>query len=193
MQEEGPCGSSRHGVPDPQSRDKHGGNSRRPPGGGLPLFRAAFPDTPWVFLYRDPVEVLASHERRPGRQTAPGALLGHAAGSAAAGIEHTAQVLARTCEAAADALSRGGGLLVDYRELPEALFARILPHFGAAPDAAERAAMAAASRRDAKVPDTEFAPDSEAKRRQAGDAARAAAGRHLSGVHARLEALRAAP
>jgi hypothetical protein len=27
----------------------------------LPLFRRAFPNTPWVFLYRDPVEVLVSH------------------------------------------------------------------------------------------------------------------------------------
>ena len=33
------------------------------PSGGLnlPLFQAAFPHVPWIFLYRDPVEVLMSH------------------------------------------------------------------------------------------------------------------------------------
>jgi hypothetical protein len=37
----------------------------------LPLFRRAFPDTPWVFLYRDPVEVLVSHMRQRGSQMLP--------------------------------------------------------------------------------------------------------------------------
>ena len=31
------------------------------------LIRAAFPETPWVFLYRDPVEVLVSQLAKPGR------------------------------------------------------------------------------------------------------------------------------
>src|SRR5947209_9663806 len=39
----------------------------------LPLFRRAFPAVPWIFLYRAPLEVLASLEvLRPG-QTLPGA------------------------------------------------------------------------------------------------------------------------
>ena len=35
----------------------------------LPLFRRAFPSVPWVFLYRDPVEVLVSQMRQRGAQT----------------------------------------------------------------------------------------------------------------------------
>ena len=31
----------------------------------LPLFRAAFPKTPWIFIYRDPVEVMVSLLRKP--------------------------------------------------------------------------------------------------------------------------------
>ncbi len=38
----------------------------------LPLFRRAFPDTPFLFLYRNPVEVMASHRRQRGRQMVPG-------------------------------------------------------------------------------------------------------------------------
>ena len=40
----------------------------------LPLIRQAFPDTPWVFLYRDPVEVVVSQLRSPGLLGAPGAM-----------------------------------------------------------------------------------------------------------------------
>jgi hypothetical protein len=38
----------------------------------LPLFRRAFPDTPFLFLYRDPAEIMASHRRQRGRQMVPG-------------------------------------------------------------------------------------------------------------------------
>lgn len=38
----------------------------------LPLFRRTFPDTPFLFLYRDPAEIMASHRRQRGRQMVPG-------------------------------------------------------------------------------------------------------------------------
>lgn len=38
----------------------------------LPLFRAAFPHTPMLFLYREPLQVLASHRRQRGPQMLPG-------------------------------------------------------------------------------------------------------------------------
>ncbi|HQT25982.1 MAG TPA: hypothetical protein PLK99_05210 [Burkholderiales bacterium] len=38
----------------------------------LPLFLRAFPDTPFIFLYRSPGEVIASHGRQRGRQMVPG-------------------------------------------------------------------------------------------------------------------------
>ena len=40
----------------------------------LPLIRRAFPDVPWIFLYRNPVEVMVSHQNRMGPQMIPGAL-----------------------------------------------------------------------------------------------------------------------
>jgi hypothetical protein len=162
----------------------------------LPLLRAAFPATPWCFVYRDPVEVLVSHARRPGMHVVPGLLPPELFGfspdeQAMPGPEYAARVLARIGEAVLEHWDVGGGLLVDYRELPDAVFTRILPHFGAEPDTAERQAMDAASRRDAKTPYESFVPDSEQKQREAGEAIRAAAAAHLAPIHARLEALRA--
>jgi len=40
--------------------------------GSLPLFREAFPATPFIFMYREPGAVLASHRRTRGRQMVPG-------------------------------------------------------------------------------------------------------------------------
>jgi hypothetical protein len=93
----------------------------------LPLLRRAFPDVPWIFLLRDPLEVLVSHRRQRGAQMIPGVLTPAAAGldlATAAGMEATAyaaHVLARACAAARDGLSLGGGLLVHYEELPGAV------------------------------------------------------------------------
>lgn len=164
----------------------------------LPAFRRAFPDVPWIFLYREPVEVLVSQERMRGAQTAPGVLPPHIFGFTEAemslpDVDYIARVLARTCAAVVDQWGLGGGLVVDYRELPQAMFTRVLPHFGIEPTEAERAAMDAASGRDAKAPDTSFKADSAKKREDASPATRAAAEKHMAEIHARLQALNTKP
>lgn len=159
----------------------------------LPLFRRAFPGTPWVFVYREPVEVLVSHLRRRGVQMVPGLIP-----SARLGLEtpttpdadYCAQVLASICEGAAEHYLEGGGRLVNYAELPEALFTKVLPHFGAIPSNDEAAAMRAASRRDAKAPGQSFVPDSSAKRQEAGDDVRAICERRVGEAYRLLEAFR---
>jgi len=40
----------------------------------LALIREAFPQTPWIFVCRDPVEVFVSQLSRPGRLALPGAI-----------------------------------------------------------------------------------------------------------------------
>lgn len=163
----------------------------------LPLFRRAFPAVPWVFLYRDPVEVLASQVSQPGSQMLPRGIgpdlhgIERSYGPGAA-EDYYARVLAKVCEPVLRHYGQGGGLLVNYRELPEAVFTAILPHFGVACDQADRAAMTAATRYDAKTPGVAFAPDSEAKQRGASAATRAAAERWLRDPYSRLEALSAA-
>jgi hypothetical protein len=162
----------------------------------MPLFRRAFPAVPWVFLYRDPVEVLVSQLRIPGTQMIPGGFgpnlygLDRSYGPGTA-EDYYAQVLAKVTEPAAAHYATGGGLLINYRQLPDALFTAILPHFGVPCGEADRAAMTDAARYDAKTPGFEFAPDSGAKQRVATPIARAAADRWLGELYRRLEVLRA--
>jgi hypothetical protein len=158
----------------------------------LPLFRRAFPSTPWVFVYRDPVEVLVSHLRQPGLQMLPGQL------ASLLDIEPTherevycARVLAKICEPILRHWPAGGGLLVNYRELPDALWTRIMPHFRISASKQDRAAMTQAAARDAKTPGLLFSPDGAAKQRAAAPAARAAAAEWLGGIYSQLESLRA--
>ncbi|MDG2533205.1 sulfotransferase [Sphingomonas sp. HITSZ_GF] len=147
----------------------------------LPLLRRAFPHVPWIFLHRDPVEVLVSHRRGRGTHTVPGLIpldwFGLA--PADAGLPETAftaRVLEQICTPAM-AHAAEGGLLVDYAELPRAFFTRILPHFGLEPDARARVAMERAAARNAKEPHAAFLPDDDAKQREAGPEQHAAAAR----------------
>jgi hypothetical protein len=161
----------------------------------LPLFRRAFPDTPWVFLYREPVEVMVSQTRRRGVQMSPSlvppATFGIDLPDGVPNDDYCARVLAAVSEAAAQHYPAGGGRLVNYRQLPEALFTEILPHFGVITSEAEAALMLAATARDAKAPEQAFAPDVQDKQQAATPALRAICERRLDAVYQRLEAIRA--
>jgi hypothetical protein len=162
----------------------------------LPLFRRAFPDTPWVFLYREPIEVMVSQTRRRGVQMVPSlvppATFGVDLPNGVPNDDYCARVLAAVCEAAVRHYPVGGGRLVNYRQLPEALFTEILPHFGVTPSDVEASAMHAAAIRDAKAPEQAFTPDGQDKRQAATPALRAICERRLDTVYRRLEAMRAA-
>lgn len=159
----------------------------------LPLFRAAFPDTPWLFLFRDPTEVMVSQMRIRGSQTVAGSQLDPVFAIpdpvSLPAEDYTARVLNRVTQAAVDHAEIGGALFVDYADLPDAVEQRILPHFDIAPDHNALAAMRAAATWDAKSPHFAFEPDSEDKRRSASDAVRTACEAHLEKVHRKLTAL----
>lgn len=133
----------------------------------LPLLRREWPDTPWIFLYRDPVEVLVSQAARPGMHVHPGVIRPEAYGVTATPpadpAEHGAWMIGLLCRAALAALPDEKALLVNYTQLPGAVAEQILPHFGVTPDEADRAALARAARQDAKAPVRSFASDSESK------------------------------
>jgi hypothetical protein len=161
----------------------------------LPLFRAAFPDTPWLFLFRDPTEVMVSQMRERGLQTVPGNELDPVFAIpdplSLSAEDYIAHVLNRVSQAAVDHADIGGGLFVDYADLPGAVERQILPHFGIAPDPEALTAMRAAALWDAKSPSFAFEPDADDKRRSAGDAVRAAVAAHLDEPHRELRALAA--
>lgn len=159
----------------------------------LPLLAAAFPDTPWIFLYRDPIDIMVSQVRQRGFQTIPGGIGTSMFGISGDGLSqenYCALLFERTCAPIIEATDRSRGLLINYTQLPDAVEHRILPHFGLMLDPDGRAAFAAAAMRDAKAPYTSFTPDTEAKRREASPAVQAAVARYLDAPYRRLEMLR---
>jgi hypothetical protein len=162
----------------------------------LPLIRRAFPTVPWIFLYRDPLEVLASHLAQRGSQTVPGLLSPALFGLDLAEAirmpphEYCAAVLAAIC-AAALRHHDSGARLIHYRELPQALFDQVLPHCRVEAGPAERQRMQAASHFDAKNPAMPFGR-SASKLEQLSAAQRAAAEVRLGTHCLNLESLRLA-
>lgn len=158
----------------------------------LPLFRRAFPHVPWVFLYRDPVEVMVSQVKVRGIQTVPSyvppALYGLE--TSVPDEEYCAQVLAAICRAVLEHHALGGGRLVNYCELPGAAETAILPHFNIRIDGEARAAMRQAARMDAKAPGQIFSADSRQKQQEATPRLRDLTERHLRPVYRALEELR---
>ena len=159
-----------------------------------PLIRRAFPDVPWIFVYRDPLEVLASlAQSRPSQMfgsTNPALLTADAASLPAMSPDaYSALVLERYCDAAIEH-HRDGGLLVEYGELPHAVCGKVLHHFGLHYGEAEIAAMRSAAQFNAKHPKRRFEPDGEVKRREASEEQRRLAESRLKPLYTRLEALR---
>lgn len=166
----------------------------------LPLIRSTFPDVPFLFLFRDPVEVLLSHSRRFGAHMIPGVLPLGVLGMTPETIgdlplvEYGARVLARICEAALVWEDDPAATFVDYADLPAALLTDVLPAWSLQLDDGDLARMAEASRRDAKNPFLPFDPE-EASRR-AGAASPeivAAAEQWLAPAYKRLRSARSVP
>jgi hypothetical protein len=162
----------------------------------LPVVRRAFPGVPWVFIYRDPVEVLVSQLRRRGAHMVPGVVDPAVFGMDAREVntmtpeEYCARVLASVCRAALTYHEEGASLLVNYEELPEAVCPRLTEFFGAAYAPGDLERMRRAAERDAKNPALDFVADGAAKNSSATDAVRRAAERFVRPVYEELESAR---
>ena len=159
----------------------------------LPIIRRAFPGVPSLMIYREPVEVLVSHERELGWMMVPI----HAQRLLALTVDEATQLPREDYRARILERFLGAMLceddpacrLVNYVELPGAAVESIPRWFGIDLGSRDRSVMAAAAIRDAKQPFQEHAPDSEEKQRRAGAAIRTAAARLLPLYHA-LEDIR---
>jgi hypothetical protein len=162
----------------------------------LPLIRSAFPETPCLFVYRDPLEVLVSQLGHRGYHMIPGALppawLGFSPEQAVSlsAEQYIAAVLARLCEAAAGAARAGQLTLVDYGSLPDVVGDTVAPLFGIDVSERERELFKEVAVRDAKNPVIEFAADSADKQRVATTEARAAVSQRAVPAYHALEQLR---
>ncbi|HWH12478.1 MAG TPA: hypothetical protein VG165_15245 [Solirubrobacteraceae bacterium] len=122
----------------------------------LQLLSQAFPNTPRVFLYRDPREVIASQMRMRGIQMIPGAIGRNAPPAGMhSGEEFCAAVIDGFAQAALAGL-RDADLLVSYDELPGAVLKRVMPHIGIAPSPSAIERIRATALRDAKAPEFPF-------------------------------------
>jgi hypothetical protein len=161
-----------------------------------PLIRRAFPDTPAVFVYRDPVEVLVSQLGHRGYHMVPGTLpldwFGFTPDDLAdsSAEQFCAAVLAALCRAALGAAEGGSLRLIQYRGLPEAVPQVIAPLFGFEVGPAERTVFATTAGRDAKNPILSFVADGERKQEQATPAVRSAVAASAGPAYAALESLR---
>lgn len=159
----------------------------------LPLFRRAFPSVPWIFVYRDPLEVLASHAAEPAEWTDRGYLKAERFGFDAATIPPAALAEYRTHLLAGilrSVLECGGGHLVNYSQLPDYGWTTLPRTFGLDPSAEEIAAMQEVAMQDAKRSAFAFAPDTERKRASAAPELRALCEAHLYPLYQKLEAQR---
>lgn len=153
---------------------------------------AAFPAVPWVFLYRDPLEVLVSQQRMPAWYTVPGAMAGHGLQPpddlCHKPLECGAWVLAHILQGALRAVRQyPNGMLLNYRELPTALETRLARHFSLDLSEADKPALEGVCRHSSKQPGQPFQPDALEKRAAADAALKDISARWLDQPYAALE------
>jgi hypothetical protein len=149
---------------------------------------------PWIFVYRNPVEVMVSQLNGPGVQMIRGSIdrllpgLHPVEALQMPAEEYCGRVLERFCSTALARLGKGNGIAVEYTELPGAVTGRIADHFGISFSRTEIEKMNAASKFDAKTRGLDFTPDGEAKRKKASDEMRQVAAERLDPLYERLRA-----
>lgn len=121
----------------------------------LDILREAFPQVPALFLYRQPLQVMASHQRQRGPQMLPG-MLDPAWVQASDDLLpgnldiYCLHVLNRFMLTALTAAEQGQLVPVNYASLPDAVPDRLLPLLGITLDTDQRASMLERTQRHAK-------------------------------------------
>ena len=175
----------------------------------IPAFSKAF-DTPWIFLHRDPVQVMMSHLKTKekteavctrSRSAPPHDLVAlvnardpSAKVSQLSIEDYCAAHLASLCEAAYSAYenSNGNGKFVDYVDLPYALIDDIIPsHFGQPMDDESKTRILKVSETysKARTLGKTWQEDSKKKEDAARPEIRAASAKYLQPVYEKLKRL----
>lgn len=159
----------------------------------LPLVRRAYPDVPCVFVYRDPVEVIVSHQRRTAHWMFPGNLAPDILGLEASAVlpmkreEYFARVLGRICQAALENLRQGPVLLINHKQLSEGVTSSFLKFFQVSYTEAETRRMTLTTQFYAKETSLNYLYDGEEKRAEANDFVRQEADKWVAAFYERLE------
>jgi hypothetical protein len=165
----------------------------------LAMIEQAFPEVPWVFLFRHPLEVLVSNLALRAASTLPGISTHGVPGVdlyAAASMtpeEYVGIILDHHMRSAFEHRTSPLGLFVDYDDLPERALPAILAHLRMDLVESEIAMMLSKTGRDAKQPQAVFVPDASRKQASASAAARQVAQTLLMPTYAKLQAIRWRP
>lgn len=136
------------------------------------LFERAFPGVPWIYLYRDPVEVLVSHAARMSYMMSPANApdfldIPLVDAVRIPRVEYCARVLGAIVSPIAQRHRLDHEALVRYDELPQAIWDKVAPRFGMALQSEEAQAMRRRALYDAKHPHEFFQDDRAAKQHAA--------------------------
>ena len=162
----------------------------------LDLIERAYPDVPWIFLYRNPVEVMVSHKRQRGAVTFPGMMDHQLPGLSLTDAvlmppdEYVARVLSSVCESALKHRDNRNGLFVNYNQLPQFVTSSLLQHFQVKYADDEIDCMNAASGFNAKNLSVEFTSDAKEKRSEASETIRQISDKMLMPLYEQLESVR---
>lgn len=160
----------------------------------LGMIEQAFPDVPWIFLYRNPVEVMVSQALRKSAHLVPGMIepdlfgLDPNAALTFQPEEYCAIILARICEAALRHHKPGRSIIIDYNSLPGAVSASVLDFFRITCTDVDLERLNHAAQFNSKNPTLHFQDDSAAKNRQASPQVIRATERWLGPVYEKLQA-----
>ena len=144
----------------------------------LPLIEQAFPDVPWLFLFRHPLEVLVSNLELRAASTLPGVSSHGVPGVdlyAAVNMQpeqYLAMILNHHMHSALQHRNSPNGLFIDYADLPECALPAILAHLRMDLAESDIALMLTKSSRDAKQPTAPFVADASRKQTAASAKAR---------------------
>ena len=164
----------------------------------MPLIQRAFQGVPWAFLYREPLEILGAQLGRPGDPLPPGlAQAGLLEGDPAEigrmrAEEFWTRVLASRYASATDAVMAGNALLLNYSQLPAAVWESLAPFFGLICGPEDPPRMRQVARFNAKDPSKYFVDDGVQRRRVASAALGAMENAAVLEHYRRLESIRAA-
>lgn len=158
--------------------------------------RRIWPNVPWVFMYRDPVETIVSNvsEVPPWLLDEDRRVLASIIGvsTAEASAMQLEELCARTIGSfysLAHRLAHDGGMLLNYNQLSLPVIARVLNFFHIHPSAAEMETIARGSRTYSKETSgtRTFIADAESKQRRASDLIREMAERWAMEPYQRLQ------
>lgn len=162
----------------------------------LELITQVFPRVPWIFLYRNPVEIIVSHLRQPGMQMISGAIKGLMPEadlkslSQMSRAEYCARVLGAICQPVLKHAEKENALMINYSQLPEAVNSKIIKHFKVAYSAKSMASMNDAAQFNAKAPQLSFSPDAREKNKEATEMVRQCAEEFVAPCYRELENIR---